>query len=143
MHEIVLDALLPMDVDAVLTFWRRIEGQGLDDVDRPEPLARYVARNPGVSAAARVDGRLVGVALAGHDGRRGFLHHVAVDPKHRHQGVGRRLVRRCLDALAAEGIEKCHVLVFKENESALEMFGKNGWEPRDELRVLSTAVSSV
>ncbi len=141
MDAVTVGVLRADDLDAVLAFWRRIEGLGLSDVGAPEPLARYLARNPGVSAAARgADGQLAGVALCGHDGRLGYLHHVAVDPRRRGQGLASRLVAFSLDALAREGIAKCHLFVFRENEAGLALFSRLGWERRDELLVLSAPV---
>ena len=122
----------------ILRFWRRIEGIGLDDVEEPEPLARYLRRNPGLSMTLRAaDGTLVGVALCGHDGRRGYLHHVSVDLAWRDRGLGRRLVDACLERLAAEGIVRCHMLVFANNDAGLAFHEKTGWRLRNELRIFS------
>lgn len=142
MHpEITVDTLRPDDLTEVLSFWRKIEGLGLDDVNAPEPLARYLARNPGVSAAARMEGKLIGACLAGHDGRRGYLHHIAVAPRWRGEGLARRLIDFSMTALARDGIEKCHLFVFRENDNALSLLENQGWERRDELLVLSKRLS--
>lgn len=130
------------EVDTVLAFWRKIEGLGLDDVNDPAALTRYLARNPGISAAAHdADGTLVGVMIAGHDGRRGLLHHVAVLPRYRGHGLGRRLIEHGLAALKREGLEKCHLLVFRENERARRLLEKWGWHYRDELLTFSIALA--
>ena len=126
------------ELPEILRFWRRIEGIGLDDIEEPEPLARYLRRNPGLSLTLRApDGTLAGVALCGHDGRRGYLHHVSVDRAWRDRGLGRRLVDACLERLAAEGIVRCHMLVFANNDAALAFHEKTGWRLRNELRILS------
>jgi ribosomal protein S18 acetylase RimI-like enzyme len=60
--------------------------------DTRDRIAAYLARNPGLSTVARLDGRIIGAALCGHDGRRGSIYHVAVAEQHRRLGIGRRMV---------------------------------------------------
>ncbi|MFO0928651.1 MAG: GNAT family N-acetyltransferase [Gemmataceae bacterium] len=89
---IVLVELTSEHLPAVRALWQASEGLTLRDADSPEALARYLARNPRLSVAAFAGGELVAAALCGHDGRRGYLHHVSVHPAHRRRGIGRRLV---------------------------------------------------
>jgi len=136
------DTLREDDLPEVLRFWRRIEGIGLDDIEGPEPLARYLRRNPGMSVVVRAaDGTLVGAALCGHDGRRGYLHHVGIDLFWRGRGLGKRLVEQCLERLEAEGIARCHLFVFANNEGGLAFYEKLGWRRRRDLVVLSRDLS--
>ncbi|MGH8017201.1 MAG: GNAT family N-acetyltransferase [Opitutaceae bacterium] len=62
-------------------------------------MSRYLRRNPGLSFVAEVDGQIVGYAMAGDDGRRGYLQHVAVDVAYRRRGIAQTLISRCLAAL--------------------------------------------
>src|SRR5262249_5210784 len=88
------------DIPCALALWQGLSGIGLREADSPPALARYLQRNPGSSfVAVSATGELVGVSLAGHDGRRGYLHHVAVAESFRKRGIGRRLVEACLAAL--------------------------------------------
>jgi len=103
------------DIPEALALWAASEGVGLRGADEPAALARYLARNPGLSLAARDGRRMVGAVLCGHDGRRGYLHHLAVAASHRRRGIGRDLVERCLDGLRREGIAKCHLFVYHDN----------------------------
>lgn len=66
------------DFDEVLALWQRTEGVGLNESDTRENIASYLQRNPGMSFVARdPDGKLIGAVLCGHEGRRGYLHHLA------------------------------------------------------------------
>lgn len=121
----------PADIPECLTLWATTEGMTIRDADSPEALERYLERNPGCSFVARDGSRLFGVALAGHDGRRGYLYHVAVDREARQHGVGRALVERCLCALRDQGIRKCHILVFHHNEEGKKFWRRLGWQERD------------
>ncbi len=91
------------DIPSALALWQGLPGIGLSDADTPCALAKYLARNPGSSFVALRDGVLVGVSLAGHDGRRGYLHHVAVTPTLQKIGIGKQLVDASLAALRADG----------------------------------------
>ena len=87
---------------------------------------------------ALVDGgRIVAATLCGTDGRRGYLHHLAVAESHRRGGLGRRLADRCLDALRGAGITRCHIHVFARNAQAREFWRASGWRLREDLVVMS------
>lgn len=125
------------DVAEALVLWTATEGVGLRGADSPDELARYLARNPDLSFAAREEGRMVGAVLCGHDGRRGYLHHLAVAAPHRRRGIGRALVERCLQGLRADGIAKCHLFVYHHNAAGQAFWRGIGWHARDDLLVMS------
>jgi ribosomal protein S18 acetylase RimI-like enzyme len=125
------------DIPAALALWQGMPGIGLRDADNPASLSRYLARNPGCSFVAIRGGDLLGVSLAGHDGRRGYLHHVAVAPEHRRHGIGRTLVERCLAALRAAGIEKVNFWVKTDNAEGLKFWERLGGQLRTDLAVVS------
>jgi len=128
--------------DDVHALWVQAEGVGLHDYsDSRDGIAAYLERNPGLSFVARVDGLVVGAVLAGHDGRRGYLHHLTVHPDYRRQGIGRRLVDRCLDALRAAGIAKCHLFIFNTNESGIAFWRSVGWTPRMDVGIVSKVIN--
>jgi ribosomal protein S18 acetylase RimI-like enzyme len=125
------------DYDAVLALWQSVIGMGLSDADSREGIGRYLARNPGMSFTAWDGDLLVGAVLCGHDGRRGYVHHLAVRPSHRRQGIGKALTARCMDALAAEGIDKCHLFVYVDNTNAAGFWKSIGWTQRVDLDLMS------
>ncbi|HEX8906272.1 MAG TPA: GNAT family N-acetyltransferase [Longimicrobiaceae bacterium] len=125
------------DVREALDLWAACEGIGLRGVDSPEELPKYLARNPGQSFVAREEGRMVGAVLCGHDGRRGYLHHLAVAAQHRRRGIGAALVERCLDALRANGISKCHLMVYHHNAAGQAFWRGAGWHARDDILLMS------
>ena len=125
------------DIPAALALWQGLPGIGLRDADSPPALARFLRRNPGLSFVAVAGGELVGVSLAGHDGRRGYLHHVAVRPDCRKRGTGRRLVEACVGALKAEGIEKVNFWVKADNAAGLAFWNRLGGRERTDIVVVS------
>jgi len=123
--------------DQVIALWRATENVGLSEADSRCGIEAYLLRNPGMSFVACEAGRVVGAALCGTDGRRGYLHHLAVAEPHRRRGIGRELVRRCLAALRDRGIAKCNLFVFARNREAIAFWKQIGWTERVELKVVS------
>jgi N-acetylglutamate synthase len=125
------------DYPAAHALWRESEGISLREADSPENIQSFLERNPGMSFVAYEGSQLAGAALCGHDGRRGYLHHVAVARLKRRNGVGSALVLRCLDRLRACGIQKCHLFVERENLQAMAFWKGIGWFERADLWMLS------
>jgi len=125
------------DIDTARALWAGMPGVGLSAADEPTALVAFLERNPGLSAVALDDTRIVGTLLCGHDGRRGLLHHLAVDPARRRRGLGRALVNHSLSALQAAGIAKCHLLVFADNIEGQRFWQAVGAEARVELDLYS------
>ena len=92
------------DYEAVMTLWRSCEGLLLRDADSKPRIESYLERNPGLSFVAHAGDAIVGSIMAGHDGKRGYVQHLAVDPGARGQGIASRLLELCLDALKLQGI---------------------------------------
>ncbi len=126
-----------LDHDAVLTLWQASEGVGLSAADERDAIASYLERNPDLSFVAWDGDVLVGAVLCGHDGRRGFIHHLAVRESHRRLGIGRLLVECCLNGLREQGIGKCHLFVYRANTAAQAFWQEIGWTQRDDLHIMS------
>ena len=124
------------DYDGVVALWRRTEGVGLNESDTRRAIASYLRRNPRMSFVAVQDGRIIGAVLCGHDGRRGYLHHLAVSKRHRQRGLGRRLVDACLSKLRKAGISKCNIFIFANNAAGMKFWSRTGWKLRMELRLM-------
>jgi ribosomal protein S18 acetylase RimI-like enzyme len=127
------------DYDAALALWREAEGLHLhtEDVDSREAVAGFLARQAGMSFVAVAEGRIVGAVLCGTDGRRGYLHHLAVSPAWRGHGIGGVLAERCVEALAERGIPKCHAFVYASNVDGRNFWAAVGWALREEMVVVS------
>lgn len=125
------------DYERVFDLWQKSEGVGLSDSDSADQIAHFLRRNSGLSQVALKGDMLIGAILCGHDGRRGYIHHLAVDRDYRRLGIGRHLVDRCLNRLKAEGIPKCHLFVFTTNHQATNFWTTARWTQREELVLMS------
>ena len=70
---------------------------------------------------------VIGSICCGHDGHRGWLYAVAVDPDHRRRGLGRRLVRQAEDWLGTQGILKIQLMVRDSNRPVLGFYAALGY----------------
>jgi ribosomal protein S18 acetylase RimI-like enzyme len=133
--------LTTADYPAVLRLWQSTEGITVRDVDSPDAAQRYLQRNPGLSFVARDGDQVIGAVLCGHDGRRGYLNHLAVAAGYRNRGIGSALVERCLAALQESGIGKCHLFVLDDNLPGQAFWKRTGWTPRNDLVMMSRTLS--
>ncbi|MGP8292516.1 GNAT family N-acetyltransferase [Vreelandella zhanjiangensis] len=125
------------DYDAAVALWLSTEGVRLRDADSREGIDKYLKRNPGLSFVAEQQGEVVGTIMAGHDGHRGFVQHLAVAAVCRKQGIGTELVRRCMNALKNEGIQKSHLMLLVDNDAGKRFWKRLGWEFRTDIELHS------
>lgn len=126
--------------DEAIALWRASDGIGLNESDTREAIATFLDRNPGLSLVVRDPaGVLVAAVLCGHDGRRGYLHHLAVAAAHQRRGIGRAIVETCLGRLADQGIAKCNLFLYADNAAGRAFWLRHGWRTRDDLIVVQRA----
>ena len=122
------------DYDKMYALWLSCKGMGLNDTDDSrEGIRRFLDRNLDTCFGAYEADMLIGVILAGNDGRRGFIYHTAVSPEHRGKGVGTALVNAALEALGRLGITKTALVVFGKNEVGNAFWEKQGFTVRNDL----------
>ena len=117
--------------------WRRADGDGLRGLwasvgmgslgDDDASLAVMARRNPGLLLVAVEGARIVGSALGGWDGRRGWIYHVATAPDRRRAGIARRLVERVEAGLRAVGCPKVNVIVLDTASEAAAFWTAAGY----------------
>ena len=133
------------DYDAIFELWNSTEQsrRALNPVDDSrEGIERYLKRNPETCFAAVINGRIIGVILTGHDGRRGIIHHMCVHPDFRRMGVAAHLVSLAEKALKKDGIQKIFGLVFSDNEPANRFWEKQGYSLRTNLNYRNKSLNT-
>ena len=116
------------DYDAALQLWHRVEGLEIAEGDDREGIAQFLARNSGLSRVTLDGSAIVGVALCGHDGHRGHIYHLAIDPAYQGCGLGKRLLDECLNGLRRAGIKRVIIMVADDNERGTKFWERVGWE---------------
>ena len=121
------------DYDEVYAMWLITSRRALSSADERPQIERYLKRNEGLSQVAVVDGKIVGTVLAGHDGRRGFIHHMAVLPEYRRRHIGHALAEKAIEKIKSEGIEKTHIFCYQDNETGQKFWRDFGFVKRDDI----------
>ncbi len=115
------------DVAALVSLWERC---GLtrpwNDPTSDIALARLSPSS--TILLGREDDRIVASAMVGHDGHRGWVYYVAVDPDRRRRGLGRAIMNAAEDWLRQRGIAKLQLLVRRENTKAGAFYETLGYD---------------
>ena len=122
------------DYDSIYNLWTNTPGMGLNSVDdSKDGIEKFLKRNPTTCFVAEEDSKIVGVIMAGNDGRRGYIYHTAVLPAFRGKHVAKTLVENAMAALEKEGITKVALVVFEKNQNGNGFWEKIGFTVRNDL----------
>ena len=129
------------DYAQVYALWKSCKGMGLNNVDdSKEGIERFLKRNPTTCFVYEIDTTIVGVILAGNDGRRCTINHLAVSDNYRRQGIATKLVDTALSALQQEGITKVNLVVFSRNADGNAFWEAVGFSAREDLTYRNKAL---
>ena len=125
------------DYDAVMALLQKTIGVTLREADSRASTLRHLERNAGHSFVAEVNGNIIGCVMGVHDGRRGYLQHLAVDKHYRRCGIGTVLVNQSVTSLKQVGIYKVHIFVLNDNNDAQLFWAKRNWKMRTDIALFS------
>jgi putative acetyltransferase len=112
----------------LINFWKSFEGLYISDDDNYENLKRYLKRNPKLNFIVLHENRIIAAIKCSHDGRRGYIHHLAVKEEFRKRGIAKELIDKCLNNLQGKGIKKYRVFVSDNNKEAITFWKHIGFE---------------
>ena len=126
MSTLAIDAIRDADVESVVALWQRC---GLTRPwNDPEADIALARRRPNSTVLiGRNADAIVATAMVGHDGHRGWVYYVAVDPNRRAQGLGRSIMNAAEDWLREAGIAKLQLLVRRSNAKAGAFYQSLGY----------------
>jgi ribosomal protein S18 acetylase RimI-like enzyme len=130
--DLTIDPITDSDVDAVIALWQRC------GLTRPwnDPAADIALARRGANAAillGRAGQAIVASALVGHDGHRGWVYYVAVDPDCRGKDYGRAIMSAAEDWLRAQGLEKVMLMVRADNSGVRAFYDKLGYATQERV----------
>jgi ribosomal protein S18 acetylase RimI-like enzyme len=120
------------DVTAVVAMWQACE------LTRPwnDPASDIAFARKGPNSAVLVgrDGNaIVASVMVGHDGHRGWVYYVAIDPEHRGKGHGREIMNAAEQWLRQRGIEKLMLLVRSDNTKVQAFYEQLGYDAQERV----------
>jgi ribosomal protein S18 acetylase RimI-like enzyme len=121
------------DRDAVIALWREVFPDAPAHNDPARDIERKLSVQRELVFVAALDGALIGTAMAGFDGHRGWVYYLAVSPPHRRRGVGSALMRRAERDLAAFGCGKLNLMVRRSNDAVVDFYRALGYETEDRI----------
>ena len=132
-----IQVMKPGDHAQVMKLWKEAEGVNVTKSDDKKGVAKYLKKNPGLSfVAVNEKNKIIGAVLSGHDGRRAYINHLAVDKAYRGMGIGKALAERCLQKYKKLGMIKCTLFVFEDNDNARNFWQRIGWYIRTDLTMM-------
>lgn len=132
------------DYEGIYKLWISSVGMGLNNLDdSKEGIEKFLRRNPETCFVAEENTEIVGVILAGNDGRRGYIYHTAVDPGYRHQGIGTALVQAVMESLKSLDINKVALVVFSRNTDGNAFWERLGFTTREDLVYRNKAIAEM
>ena len=120
------------DVDDVIALWKRCGSTR----DWNNPAADIAMARKGANSTillGRDGGDLVASVLVGHDGHRGWVYYVTVDPDCRFKGHGRAIMDAAESWLRDRGIEKLQLMVRGDNAKVHSFYRSLGYYDQDRV----------
>jgi ribosomal protein S18 acetylase RimI-like enzyme len=121
------------DEKPVASLWRRVFPDSPPWNDPETDIRRKLSVQRELFLVATLGGELVGTAMAGFDGHRGWVYYVAVSPEHRRQGIGRALMRQVEEGLAELGCSKLNLQVRASNPQAVSFYQRLGYRVEERV----------
>jgi ribosomal protein S18 acetylase RimI-like enzyme len=120
------------DIADVIALWQRC-GSTRAWNDPAGDIARARKETNATVLLGRNDGLLIASVLVGHDGHRGWVYYVTVDPDHRHKGYGREIMTAAENWLRARGIEKLQLMVRGDNTKVHAFYEALGYYDQERV----------
>lgn len=119
------------DFDFVIDLWIRA-GLKISSSDTMEGLKNKIRRDPDLFFILEDSSRIIGVVMGSYDGRRGWINHLAVDPKYQGKSIGQKMMSELELRFKKIGCEKVNLLIEMDNQKVQEFYKKQGYK-QDEL----------
>ncbi|MFX1390330.1 MAG: GNAT family N-acetyltransferase [Promethearchaeota archaeon] len=124
------------DYDNIITLWRKTE-ISVGSTDTSEEIEKMLKRNPKLFLIGKLDEKVIGVVMGAFDGRRGYVHHLAIDPDYQKKGFGKKIMNELNTRFLKMGVHKIHLFIEKYNKEVVDFYKHLGWEKRDDLIMMS------
>jgi ribosomal protein S18 acetylase RimI-like enzyme len=122
--------------DDIITLWEKA-GISVGSTDSEMEIKKMLNMNPNLFLIGKLKGNIIAVVMGGFDGRRGYVHHLAVDPIHQRKGYGKMIMDELINQFRRNGVHKVHLFIEKNNQDVVNFYKNLGWQTRDDLTMMS------
>lgn len=122
--------------DEVVQLWKKA-GISVGSSDSKEEIEKMLERNPNLFLIGKIKEKIIAVVMGGFDGRRGYVHHLAVDPIHQKKGYGKIMMHDLISEFRRIGVHKIHLFIERQNQAVIDFYSNLGWQMRDDLIMMS------
>lgn len=138
---LALRPLVEAEIPAAVAVWKAC--RLVRPWNDPEADARRALAGPASTIiAAAFPERLIGTAMCGWDGHRGWVYYLGVVPGYRHRGIARALMHECEAWLAAHDAPKIQLMVREGNEEAVRFYRSIGYAEQ-QYRIFSRRLDTL
>jgi len=120
----------------IIRIWRKA-GINVGSSDTKDELEKMFLRNPNLFLIGKINEQVIAVVIGGFDGRRGYVHHLAVDLEYQKKGYGKMIMNKLIERFREIGAHKIHLFIEKYNQEVVSFYRNLGWEIRDDLIMMS------
>jgi len=122
--------------DNIIGLWRKA-GISVGSTDSENEIKKMLTLNPNLFLICKVNNKVIAVVMGGFDGRRGYVHHLAVDPLHQKKGYGKMIMDELINRFRKIGVHKIHLFIEKDNQDVVDFYKNLEWQIRDDLIMMS------
>ena len=120
----------------IIALWKR-SGIEVSSSDTRDEIAKMLKRNPDLFLIGKENEKVIAVVMGAFDGRRGYVHHLAIDPDYQKKGYGKMMIDKLFETFHIKKVHKVHLFIEKNNKEVADFYKKLGWEVRDDLIMMS------
>jgi len=124
----------------VSQLWRR-SGIEIRPGDNREDLRRKLERDSDLFLVAEEDSKIVGSVMGAWDGRRGWIYHLAVDPRFRRKHIARKMLLEVERRMKDKGVPRVNTMVYLWNGPSLNLCENLGYKKQVDLAVMGKTLS--
>ena len=136
MNKLNLRLMTKFDFNAVRLVWKE-SGIELSFSDSDNELHCMLERNPRYCFVLENGNNIIGGVLGGFDGRRGWIHHLAIHPDYQQKGYGKMLLDKLISVFEEDKIVKLKLEILESNKEVINFYKHLGWDMRPELTTMS------
>ena len=133
MSELTIRPFTTADSLSVTALWQQVFPDDPSRNNPPDVIRRKLKVQPELFLVGIAGGNVVATVLGGYDGFRGWIYHLAVNPREQRQGYGRALVEVVEKQLYEMGCPKLNLQVRATNRATVAFYQALGYAIEDHV----------